>query len=249
MTQKLQTRASAEQSAARETLVRLFKESPLPVEQLLTNLGLYMRSTGLAKILYMNELYSRIIPLPGAVVEFGVWWGQNLALLESFRAVYEPYNYMRKIIGVDTFEGYTAPSEQDGANELVAEGAYAVPGGYDSYLTEILEYHERENAMSQVRKFELLKGDAPRVFESYLDEHPETIIALAYFDMQLYAPTKRCLELIRPHLIRGSIVAIDELASWEFPGETLAVRETLGLDQYRLVRSQFLPDRTYVIID
>jgi len=246
---KLQCRASEEQLSARETLVRLYRQTPLPVEQLLTNPGLYMRSTILAKILYLNELYTRIVDRPGIVMEFGVWWGQNLALFESFRGVMEPYNYMRKIVGVDTFTGYTKPTTADGSNELVSEGAYSVTENYDRYLTELLEYHERENVMGQVRKFELLKGDAPVVTEAYLREHPETIIALAYFDMQLYEPTKRCLELIRPHLIRGSILAMDELYSWEFPGETVALSETLGIDKFHMYRSKFLPDRTYMVID
>jgi hypothetical protein len=247
--QKLQNRTSDEQHEARKSLVKLFESTPLPTEQLLTNLGLYMRSTILAKILYLNELYTRIVPRPGIVMEFGVWWGQNLALFESFRGVYEPYNYMRKIVGVDTFTGYTAPAAQDGTNDLVAQGQYAVTEEYDQYLTKLLEYHEKENVMHQVKKFELLKGDAPTVTEEYLKKHPETIIALAYFDMQLYEPTKRCLELIKPHLVKGSILAMDELYSWEFPGETIAFREVLGIDRYQMYRSQFLPDRTFVVIE
>lgn len=246
----LQCRASEEQLSARETLVRLYRETPLPVEQLLTNPGLYMRSTILAKILYLNELYTRIVSRPGIVMEFGVWWGQNLALFESFRAVLEPYNYTRKIVGVDTFTGYTKPTEADGSNELVTEGAYSVVENYEEYLTELLEYHERENVMNQVRKFELLKGDAPVVTEEYLKRHPETIIALAYFDMQLYEPTKKCLTAILPHLTRGSVIAMDELNSDEFPGETVAVSEVFGdLRNVNVFRSQFLPDRSYIVIE
>jgi hypothetical protein len=246
---KLQSRTSDEQREARKDLLRLFQNTPIPPEQQLTNLGLYMRSTILAKILYLNELYTLIKDRPGIIMEFGVWWGQNLALFESFRGVYEPYNYMRKVVGVDTFTGYSAPKQEDGTHELVAEGQYSVTNNYDQYLSEVLQYHENENVMYQVRKFELLKGDAPVVTEEYLKRHPETIVALAYFDMQLYEPTKRCLELLKPHLIKGSVLAMDELYSWEFPGETIAFNEVLGLGRYQMYRSQFLPDRTYVIID
>lgn len=246
---KLQARTSEEQKEARKELLRLFQNTPLPPEQLLTNLGLYMRSTILAKILYLNELYSLIKARPGIIMEFGVWWGQNLALFESLRGVHEPYNYMRKIIGVDTFTGYSKPTEADGTNDLVAEGQYAVTDNYEQYLARVLEYHQAENVMGHARKFELLKGDAGTVTEEYLKAHPETIVALAYFDMQLYEPTKRCLELLKPHLIKGSVLAMDELYSWEFPGETVALREVLGIDRYQMYRSQFLPDRTYLIID
>jgi hypothetical protein len=67
--------------------------------------------------------------------------------------------------------------------------------------------------------------------------------------MQLYEPTKKCLEAIRPFLTRGSVIAMDELNCEEFPGETVAFKEVFGLDKYKIVRSKFLPDRSYVIID
>jgi hypothetical protein len=247
---KLQSRASVDQQEARAVLQELFLTSPLPPEQLLVNLGLYMRSSVIAKLLYVNELYTQVLSIPGVIMEFGVWWGQNLALFESLRAVYEPYNYTRKVIGFDTFDGYTAISAEDGDHELVAAGQYAVGGGpYVRYLERLLDYHQRENVMSHVRKFELVSGDATVTTGEYLRSHPETIVALAYFDMQLYEPTRACLEALKPHLVRGSVIALDELNSDEFPGETIALREVFGLDRFRIQRSRFLPDRSYMIIE
>ena len=94
-----------------------------------------------------------------------------------------------------------------------------------------------------------MKGDVVETIDKYLEDNPQTVIALAYFDLALYEPTKKCLAAIRPYLVRGSVLALDELNSKEFPGETIAVRELLGLDRYRMVRSQFLPDRSYVLIE
>lgn len=39
-----------------------------------------------------------------------------------------------------------------------------------------------------------------------------------------------------PHLTRGSVLGFDELNCGEFPGETVAVREVLGLDRVALRR-------------
>jgi hypothetical protein len=245
---KLQSRASAGQRGAREQLRELYEGTPIPTDQLLVNLGLYMRSSVLAKLLYVNELYQLIIDLPGVVMEFGVWWGQNLALVESLRAIYEPYNHMRKVIGFDTFEGYPDVSAEDGTHELAAAGQYAVGSQYIDHLSAVLDYHEQENVMAHVSKYELVPGDASRSIVEYLDRNPHTLIALAYFDMQLYQPTRDCLEAIRPHLVKGAVVALDELGSDEFPGETQALRETLGIGTYELRRSRFLPDRTYLIV-
>jgi hypothetical protein len=208
-----------------------------------------MRSSVLAKLLYVDELYRKIVRVPGVIMEFGVWWGQNLALFESLRAVHEPYNHSRNVVGFDTFTGYPKIGPQDGDSEVGKVGTYGVAVGYESYLAELLDYHQRENVTGHIKKYDIVKGDVTQTVGSYLDAHPETIIALAYFDLQLYEPTKACLAAIRPFLTRGSVIAMDELNCAEFPGETLALKEAWGLDRYRLERSQFLPDRTFLTID
>jgi hypothetical protein len=242
-------RGSDEEKRAREVLLDLYKQTPIPDDEQLVNLSLYLRSTGLAKILYLNELYQAIRHLPGIVIEFGVWWGANLALFESFRSVYEPYNWTRKVVGFDTFRGYPSVSAKDGGSSYAAVGGYTVTENYEDYLTAVLDAHEADNVMAHIKKYELVKGDVTQTIDSYLEENPQTIIALAYFDLALYEPTKKCLEAIRPYLVRGSVLAMDELNSKEFPGETVAVREVLGLDRFRVVRSQFLPDRSYVVVE
>jgi len=242
-------RGSEQEKRAREMILELFKASPIPDDELLVNLGLYLRSTILAKILYLNELYQAIRNLPGIVVEFGVWWGANLALFESFRSVYEPYNWTRKVVGFDTFRGYPSITEKDGTSNYAAVGGYTVTESYEEYLRQMLDAHEADNVISHITKYELVKGDVVETIEEYLNDNPQTAIALAYFDLALYEPTKKCLDAIKPYLMRGSVLAMDELNSKEFPGETIAVREVFGLDKYRIVKSQFLPDRSYIVIE
>ncbi len=95
----------------------------------------------------------------------------------------------------------------------------------------------------------MVKGDATVTLEKYLKEHPETIIAFAYFDFDVYEPTKKCLELIKPYLTKGSIIGFDELNDPQFPGETVAVRETLGLQNVRIQRSKYSGIQSYIVID
>lgn len=242
-------RGSEQEIKAREVILDLFKNSPIPDDEMLVNLGAYLRSPLLAKILYLNELYQRIESLPGIVVEFGIWWGANLALFESFRSVYEPYNWTRKVVGFDTFAGYPPPSEKDGRSKYAVEGGYAVSEGYDEYLARLLSAHEADNVMAHITKHELVKGDVVQTIDKYLEENPQTIIALAYFDLALYEPTKKCLEAIKPYLVRGSVLAMDQLNSPDFPGETIAVREVFGRDPYRVIKSKFLPDRSYIVVE
>src|SRR4051812_38404814 len=107
-------RVPPEHSHARQRQLELFGQTPLPPRELATNLGLYLRSTVVAKILYLDELSRLTLPLPGVIMEFGCWWGSNLALFSSLRAVHEPYNYTRRVIGFDTFAGYRSLSDRDG---------------------------------------------------------------------------------------------------------------------------------------
>jgi hypothetical protein len=67
--------------------------------------------------------------------------------------------------------------------------------------------------------------------------------------MQLYAPTKSCLEAILPYLTKGSVIAMDEINNEDFPGETTAFKEVIRLDKYYIRKSKYLPDRSYVIIE
>lgn len=242
-------RGSVEEIEARKQLLELFKQSPIPDDEMLVNLGLYLRSTQVAKILYLNELYQLIVNLPGIVIEFGVWWGANLALFESFRSVYEPYNWTRKVVGFDTLKGYPSIAPKDGTSAHAKVGGYTVSEGYEEYLRKMLDAHEADNVMSHIQKYDLVKGDVTETIDQYFVDNPEAIVALAYFDLALYEPTKKCLEAIRPHLMRGSVIAMDELNSRDFPGETIAVKEVLGLDKVRVARSRFLPDRSYLIIE
>jgi hypothetical protein len=241
--------ASAEHSQARERQMELFRQTPLPPQELATNLGLYLRSTVIAKILYLNELYARILPLPGVVMEFGCWWGANLALFSSLRAVHEPYNYARRVIGFDTFAGYRSISANDGTAPFITEGAYSVTADYLHHLESVMSCHEADNPMAQIKKHELVSGDVTKTVPAYFERHPECVVALAYLDMQLYQPTRAALQGLLPHLIRGSVLAIDEMNCPDFPGETQAVKEVLGFRRHRFFRSKFLPDRTYAVIE
>ncbi len=136
----------------------------------------------LSRILFMNSLYQQIINIHGIVVEFGVRWGQNLNLFTSFRSIYEHFNKSRKIVGFDTFAGFPSIHDKDGNNKLASVGSYSVKENYEEYLKQILDYHESESSVLQSNKCQIIRGDATIGFEKYLEDHPETIIALAYFD-------------------------------------------------------------------
>jgi len=228
-------------------LVERLRGSPVPDAELLDNLGLYLTRQTLSRINFIQTLYRQILPVHGSIMEFGVRWGQNMALFSTLRGMLEPFNYSRRTIGFDTFEGFPDVDARDG--ERVKAGDYGVTSDWQAELTAILEFHNGNSPIPHKRKFELVRGDATETLPEYLRRHPETIVALAYFDFDLYRPTKVCLEALLPHLTRGSVLAFDELDCPEFPGETLAVREVLGLSRYALRREPNSPLTSYLVVE
>ena len=99
------------------------------------------------------------------------------------------------------------------------------------------------------RKHKLIRGDVSKTVPQFFQDEPHTVVALAYFDLALYEPSKTCFETLRPHLIRGSVVALDEINNPAYPGETVALKETWGLNFGRIIKSKYMPGRAYLIVD
>jgi len=229
----------------KKKLLNLLKESPITNNELLYNLGLYIPRQAMTRILTMNELYKKIINLNGNIIEFGVRWGQNLSLFTIFKGIYEPYNYNRKIIGFDTFNGFV---NVDNLNDKdVEDGDYKVVKNYDNYLSNILEFHVKNNPIDHKSSTITVKGDATLTIENYLKNNPHTIIAFAYFDFDIYKPTIDCLNIIKPFLIKGAIIGFDELNLNEFPGETIAFKEFFDINNVTVYKTPYDPLVSYII--
>lgn len=235
------------QKENRENLYKLYESSPISTEEKLINGGLYMRSSALSKLLFLNEAYCKIKNIPGNILVFGTWWGQDVTVLYNLRAVNEPYNYTRKVVGFDTFTGYPAPSTIDKISDTIKLGAYGTTLNYKDHLEALLNYHEQENSMAHIKKFDLVEGDIIKTLPAYFSKNQHELISLIYIDVALYEPTKVILEACIPHLIQGSVIVFDELNAPEYPGETIALKESGLLKKCKLEKSQILPDRSYLI--
>jgi hypothetical protein len=242
------TTAHGETFDHRRRLAEMYEASPLPKDDRLFNLGLYVRGSLLVKFLVLSDLYKRVVNLPGAILEFGVWWGQNLVLFENLRAIYEPFNKQRLIIGFDTFDGY--PSHNRAENEpAFKDGFYQADVTYPEYLSELLRVHEGNNAFGHIGgNHKLIKGDVVETAPGYFAEHPETIVALAYFDMGPYAPTIAALNAIKPHLIPGSVILFDELTWAGSPGEAIAFKEAFRDMRYQLEKCPLYPSKSILTV-
>ena len=84
---------------------------------------------------------------------------------------------------------------------------------------------------------------------SYLQKNQHLTIALLYLDFDLYEPTKHALKNFVPRMPKGSVIAFDEVNHPDWPGETLAVIEGLGINSLRIERFEFDSMRSYAVIN
>lgn len=227
------------ESEHEENLRNLFKNNfPVDTAQWNHHLQVYLKRHNIMRVLHYNEIYQKIIDVPGDILDFGVHFGASSAVMLNLRGIYEPYNLSRKVWVFDTFEGLAGVSNAD---PKAVEGGYAVPKSYENVLEEIMTSHEGFSPISHIKKFEIVKGDARETFDRWLQDNPGTLISLLHLDMDLYEPTAEVLVKAIPRLTRGSVVVFDELTAKFFPGEAKALIDTVGVQNVRLRRSQFQP--------
>ena len=241
--------SSSDEVNYREELKSLLDDCPIPDDQFLDNVGLFIDSKKLSRILFLNFIYEKIIDCQGAIFDFGTRWGQNAAVFSALRGIYEPFNRHRKIVAFDTFDGFPSLNKKDGNSELMKIGNVSTTNNYEVYLKKILSVHQKLNPLSHIEKNEVVKGDASVELKKFFKKNPHTIVALAYFDFDIYNPTKKCLELILPRLTKGSVIGFDELNDKDSPGETLALMEAIGLSKYSIKRFRYASRVSYFIVE
>jgi len=245
---KIVTFGPSDEIHRRKELAKLVRSSPIPDQELMMNIGLFLTPQNLSRILFMDFLYKKIIEQQGVIMEFGTRWGQNMSLFSAMRGIYEPYNRLRKIIGFDTFTGFPSVHNLDG--DYLHKGGYSTPLGYEKHLAEILQLLEAESPISHKKKHhEIVVGDAIETVPHYFENNPHTVIALAYFDLDIYEPTKICLEAILPYITKGTVIGFDEANDETTPGESIAMREVLDLKKYSLKRFKWNSRTSYLVVE
>lgn len=170
-----------------------------------------------------------------------------MALFANFRGIYEPFNHTRMIVGFDSFEGVKVSTNHDGDSPLVKKGQMAVTEDYDTHLSDVLKYHERESPISHMNKYRLYKGDACETIKEHFKHFPSQFVAFAYFDFGVYQPTIEVLNEIKDRIVKGAVIAFDQLGMEHAPGETTAFREVFSLNDRSITQSKYTPSSSYFI--
>ena len=75
------------------------------------------------------------------------------------------------------------------------------------------------------------------------------MVSLLFLDVDLYDATQAAIEHFVPRMPKGVVIAFDELDNPIWPGETLALLETIGIRALRLRRLEWDPYIGYAVIE
>lgn len=202
------------------------------------------------KFLVKNEIFKKILNIHGSIVECGVFTGGGLMSWANFSSIYEPLNHTRKIIGFDSFEGFPDINNKDKINN---NNPHLKRGELksDSYenILECVSIFDIYRPIGHIPKTELVKGDAMKTISDYIEKNPYLIVSLLYLDFDLYEPTINAIKEFLPRMPKGSIIAFDELHQKSWPGETMALYDSIGIRNIKIERFYHYPQISYVILD
>lgn len=245
-----ESKHTSEEKKFVENLSEAFNSSDLPLPLKLQNFTRHVRRQDIARMLAKYEIFKLNLPVNGSIVECGVFAGGRIMAWLHFSSIFEPYNHTRKIVGFDTFSGFTALDAKDcehGSSEHLHEEGLKIGNSVADEIQYLVSLHDQNRPLRHIPKVELVSGDACKTIPSYIESNPHLLISLLYLDFDIYQPTKIALENLYPRVAKGGIVAFDELNCPEFPGETVALLETLGLAQAKLCRFPFDPYISYFV--
>jgi hypothetical protein len=233
-------RTEAERRVGKE-IESIFEASEDSIEVRLENFPKYVRRSNITRFLALYEVFKQVLDLKGSVVECGVNRGFGVMTWAKLSAVLEPANLTRRIYGFDSFAGFPSVHQLDQS----PVGESPRPGGLasDSYdeLLKLLALYDDDRFLGHVSKVELIRGNATESIPAFVESHPHLMVSLLFMDFDLYEPTRAALEAFVPRMPVGSIIAFDELDNPIWPGETLALMESIGIGKLRLERLSFDP--------
>jgi hypothetical protein len=190
------------------------------------------------KLLAHYELYKKIVNLPGEIIECGVFKGNSLIRLATFRDALET-PYSRKIIGFDIFGKF--PSTEYAPDKKYLDKFIESAGEESISIDDLENVFKNKN----IENFELIKGDILKTVPDYKAKNPHTKIALLHIDTDVYEPAKVILDYFYDLLVPGGIIMFDDYGT--FPGETKAADELMEKNGLIINKLSFYKTPSYII--
>ena len=184
----------------------------------------YVPRICVTKFLAWNEIFQKVINIPGDIIEIGVSRGISFFSWCKFLEIYTPSDTSKKVVGFDSFEGLTDFSEADGVHCVACN---KVEGGWsaaecEEEVVKLNELHNANNVVAKQRGI-LVKGRIQDTLDEFLTHtRPGTRISLLHIDVDLYEPVMFALDKLYPLVVPGGVVIGDEYSQVPWAGESKA---------------------------
>lgn len=238
----------------RKAYLNAFSESKLSVYERIQSFPIYLQTTYIRKFISRYEIYKKIVDVHGSIIECGVLGGGGVFSWAHFSEIFEPYNHLRHVIGFDTFDGFPSLNEidlKDRDDKVKSDMLFT--GGLKSeslqHLEKLIEIFDLNRPLNHINKIKLVAGDAKNTIPDYIKSNPELVCSLLWLDFDIYEGTKVALENILPRMPKGAVIAFDELNHPVWPGETVALIDTIGLNNLRIKRMPYGSTVSYAVIE
>jgi hypothetical protein len=188
------------------------------------NFPAYVSRILLTRFLAYYELFKIIQSKPGWIVECGVYRGFSFFSLGKFLEIFCMGDKTRKILGFESFEGFSELSTEDGEeNTAVTRMKGGTnPSDFEDDFFKLLKLNNLDAFAPWVERMQIVKGDARQTIPKYVKENPGLRISLLHIDIDIYEPVSVALDNLYPLVIPGGVVVLDEYAHQNWPGESAA---------------------------
>tara|TARA_B100000315_G_C14517279_1_gene559769 strand:+ start:220 stop:987 length:768 start_codon:yes stop_codon:yes gene_type:complete len=227
----------------------LAKDSNLSEVEKFMNFPVFASRQAMTRVLARYELFKMVLDIPGSIFECGVLFGGGVFSFAHFSTIFEPVNAQRTIVGFDTFKGLPELHEND-KSKMQSSKMHKNAMSTDSYdeLLNVIKVFDMNRALNHLPKIELVKGDITKTLPRYLKDNTHTLVSLLYLDIDLYIGTKAAIENCLPRMPKGAIIAFDEFACERWPGETVALLDSVGVSGKELRRFPFDSYLSYLVV-
>lgn len=198
-----------------------------PLEEVFQTFPAYTRRQLLTRFLAYYELFKMIQDVPGWIVECGIYRGFSFFSLGKFLEIFCMGDKTRKILGFDSFQGFTSLHPKDGEPdpEVTRHEGGTNPSSFEEEFMELLKCANADCFAPWAERMMVVKGDARVTIPDYCEKHPGLRLSMLHIDIDIYEPVKIALENLYPRVLPGGIVVLDEFAHQDWPGESAALED------------------------
>ena len=193
----------------------------------------------IGKLITRFELFSKIKNIPGEIIECGVFKGSSLSQFVKLRALYG-HSSSKKIIAFDTFGKFPEKCNPDDKKYLKSFTNQA--GNQSIKKSELLRIFKK---LGVDKNLELIKGNILKTLPHFIKSNKHLKISLLHIDVDTYEPTKLCLDILYPHVVKNGVIILDDYGA--FPGANKAIDEFFSNKQNTIKTLPFSSYISYVI--